>query len=167
MSDEFFFKAQFCCLWTQYMIEGKLWTSLCQRLLFLNVSVRNKVVLVVVLFSKLGSDTWSFSTPKKQQWFSPSIVASLLGVSLSSWCSALLRGDSVAFQRAFFSSSSSPRGSDPDDWCCGCEGHSGARVVLQVDHGVVGGAQAAKGSSCAHLSVPQTLQVALLKKKHK
>lgn len=107
------------------------------------------------------------NTKKAAMVFPQHCVASLLGVSLSSWCSALLRGDSVAFQRAFFSSFSSPRGSDPDDWCCGCEGHGGARVVLQVDHGVVGGAQAAKGSSCAHLSVPQTLQVALLKKKHK
>lgn len=51
--------------------------------------------------------------------------------------------------------------SDPDDRGCSCEGRSGPGLVVQVDHGVVGGAQAAKGSACAHLSVPQTLQVAL------
>lgn len=51
--------------------------------------------------------------------------------------------------------------SDPDDWGCGCEGHSGPGVVIQVDHGVVGGALAAKGSASAHLPVSQTLQVAL------
>lgn len=51
--------------------------------------------------------------------------------------------------------------SDTDDWGCSCEGYSGAGVVVQVNHSVVGSAQAAKGSACACLSVPQTLQVAL------
>lgn len=51
--------------------------------------------------------------------------------------------------------------SDPDDWGCGCERRRGPGVKVQVDHGVVGGAQAAKGSACARLSVPQTLQVTL------
>lgn len=51
--------------------------------------------------------------------------------------------------------------SDPDDGGRSCKWCGGAGVIVQVDHGVVGGAQAAKGSACAHLSVPQTLQVAL------
>jgi len=55
----------------------------------------------------------------------------------------------------------SPFCSDPDDGGCSCKGCGGPGVVVQVDHGVVGGAQAAKGSTCAHLSFPQTLQVAL------
>lgn len=54
--------------------------------------------------------------------------------------------------------------SDPDDGSCRCEGHRGARVTVQVNHSVVGGALATKGSAGAHLSVPQTLQVALEKK---
>lgn len=51
--------------------------------------------------------------------------------------------------------------SDPDDRGGGCEGRGGAAVVVQVDHGVVGGSHAAKGSACAHLSVSQALQVTL------
>ncbi len=51
--------------------------------------------------------------------------------------------------------------SDSDDRGCSCKGRGGPSVIVQVDHGVVGSAVAAKGSACAHLSVPQTLQVAL------
>lgn len=53
------------------------------------------------------------------------------------------------------------RRSDPDDRGGGCEGRRGAAVVVQVDHGVVAGCHAAKGGACAHLSVPQALQVTL------
>lgn len=51
--------------------------------------------------------------------------------------------------------------SHPDHGGGGGEGGGGAGVEVQVDHGVVGRAQAAKGRAGAHLSVPQTLQVAL------
>lgn len=43
---------------------------------------------------------------------------------------------------------------------------SGPGVVVQVNHGVVGRATAAKGSAGARLSVPQTLQVALRRTTH-
>lgn len=67
-------------------------------------------------------------------------------------------------QRALFRPFLSLFRSDPDNWGCSCKGRSGPGVVVHVDHGVVGSAQAAKGSACAHLSVPQTLQVALRRK---
>lgn len=47
--------------------------------------------------------------------------------------------------------------SHPDDRGGGCEGSGGAGVEVQVDHGVVGCAQAAKRRARAHLSVPQAL----------
>lgn len=53
------------------------------------------------------------------------------------------------------------RVSDPDHRGGGREGRGGAAVVVQVDHGVVAGPHAAKGSACAHLSVSQALQVTL------
>lgn len=57
--------------------------------------------------------------------------------------------------------------SDPDNRGCGCERRGGPGVEVQVDHGVVGSAQAAKRGARVHLSVSKTLQVALQRTAHR
>ena len=51
--------------------------------------------------------------------------------------------------------------SDPYHRSCSSEGHCGACLIVKINHGVVGCSHAAEGSACPHLSVPETLQVAL------